>query len=162
MSQKCPCGSGKETAKCCTPYISGEAVAPTAEALMRARYSAYVLNELEYLKVSLAPETLKGHDEESVREWSEKAEWLGLTIHDTWAGLEEDTDGIVEFSANYAIDGEELSHRERSHFRKDDGKWYYVDGDMVSGPPVRKEPKVGRNEPCPCGSGKKYKKCCGR
>lgn len=29
-------------------------------------------------------------------------------------------------------------------------------------PFVREEKKVGRNEPCPCGSGKKYKKCCGR
>jgi uncharacterized protein YchJ len=28
--------------------------------------------------------------------------------------------------------------------------------------PIRRsEPKVGRNDPCPCGSGKKYKKCCG-
>lgn len=160
MSNQCPCGSGKEHTQCCTPYISGEKPAPTAEALMRSRYSAYVFKELDYLKQTLAPEAQEGHDDQSVRDWAEKSEWLGLEIHDTWAGQEGDEAGIVEFSATYAIDGEELTHRERSEFRNEDGKWLYVDGQMVSGPPVRKEKKVGRNEPCPCGSGKKYKKCC--
>jgi SEC-C motif-containing protein len=162
MSKECPCGSGLDHTKCCTPYISGETPAPTAEALMRSRYSAYVFKEIDYLTATLAPEALEGHDEKSVREWAETAEWLGLTIHDTWAGQEGDEAGIVEFSANYAIDGEEQTHRERSEFRNEGGKWLYVDGHMVSGPPVRKEKKIGRNEPCPCGSNKKYKKCCGR
>ncbi|MGE4424263.1 MAG: YchJ family protein [Pseudodesulfovibrio sp.] len=162
MSNQCPCGSGLELSKCCGPYISGEAVAPTAEALMRSRYTAYVLKELDYLKATLAPEALKDHDDASVRQWAESADWMGLTIHDTWAGLEGDEAGIVEFSAQYAIDGEEQTHRERSRFHFLDGKWLYVDGQMVAGPPIRKEPKIGRNEPCPCGSGKKYKKCCGR
>ena len=30
----------------------------------------------------------------------------------------------------------------------------------ITAPPLRAGPKVGRNDPCPCGSGKKYKKCC--
>ncbi|AMK12648.1 MAG: YchJ family protein [Pseudodesulfovibrio sp.] len=162
MTKECPCGSGLEHTQCCTPYISGQAKAPTAEALMRSRYSAYVFKELDYLKATLSEEALKDHDDESVRQWAESAEWLGLTIHDTWAGQEGDEAGIVEFSAKYAIDGEEQEHRERSEFRNDNGQWLYVDGHMVSGPPIRKERKVGRNEPCPCGSGKKFKKCCGR
>lgn len=162
MSQNCPCGSGKLNTECCTPYISGEKPAPTAEALMRSRYSAYVFKELDYLKSTLAPEALDGHDDASVKEWAEQSEWLGLEVHETWAGQESDDTGIVEFSATYAIDGEAMTHRERSHFKKEDGKWLYVDGTMVSGPPVRKEKKVGRNEPCPCNSGKKYKICCGR
>lgn len=162
MTKPCPCGSGKEHVECCIPYIKGEKPAPTAEALMRSRYSAYALKELDYLKTSLAPEALDGHDDASVREWAEKSEWLGLEIHDKWAGEEGDEQGIVEFSAKYAIDGEEMTHRERGEFRKIGDDWRYVDGQMVSGPPVRKERKIGRNEPCPCGSGKKYKKCCGR
>lgn len=162
MTKPCPCGSGKESVECCTPIISGEKPAPTAEALMRSRYSAYVFKELDYLKKSLAPEVLDGHDDSSVKEWAEKADWLGLEIHDTWAGGEDDDAGIVEFTAKYAMDGEELSHRERGEFKKIGEDWRYVDGNMVSGPPVRKERKIGRNEPCPCGSGKKYKKCCGR
>jgi len=162
MTKACPCGSGKEHVKCCTPYISGKKPAPTAEALMRSRYSAYVFKEIDYLSETLAPEALEGHDDSSVREWAESAEWLGLEINDTWAGGEKDDSGIVEFSANYAIDGEAQTHRERSQFKRIDGNWRYLDGDMVSPPPIKKEPKVGRNEPCPCGSGKKYKKCCGR
>ncbi len=162
MTKPCPCGSGKEHIDCCEPYISGKKPAPTAEALMRARYSAYVEKSLPYLNESLAPEALKDHDEESVKAWAEKAEWLGLEVHDTWAGGEGEEEGIVEFSAKYAIDGEECTHRERSYFRKIDDNWRYVEGQMVSGPPIKKEKKIGRNEPCPCGSGKKYKKCCGR
>jgi len=162
MSNECPCGSGLDAAKCCKPYISGETPAPTAEALMRSRYSAYVFHEIEYLKNTLAPEAQEGHDDQSVRDWAEKSNWLGLTIHDTWAGLEGDEAGIVEFSASYEIDGEALTHRERSEFKFEDGHWFYVDGHMVSGAPIKKEKKVGRNEPCPCESGKKYKKCCGR
>lgn len=160
MSNQCPCGSGLDAAQCCKPYISGEKPAPTAEALMRSRYSAYVFQEIDYLRDTLTKEAQEGHDDKSVREWSEQAEWLGLTIHDTWAGQEGDEAGIVEFSATYKMDGEEQTHRERSEFGFIDGRWYYVDGQMVSGPPIRKEKKVGRNEPCPCGSGKKYKKCC--
>jgi SEC-C motif-containing protein len=162
MTKPCPCGSGKEHVECCRPYISGDKPAPTAEALMRSRYSAYVLKELDYLKQSLAPEALKDHDDASVREWADSAQWLGLEIHETWGGGEEDDAGIVEFSARYAIDGEELTHRERSQFKRIGDHWRYLDGSMVSGPPIRKEPKIGRNEPCPCGSGKKYKKCCGK
>ena len=162
MTKPCACGSGKEHVECCAPYISGKKSAPTAEALMRSRYSAYVERQLDYLKSSLAPEALDGHDDDSVKDWAEKAEWLGLEIHETWAGGEDDDVGMVEFSAKYAIDGEELTHRERSQFKKIGADWKYVDGSMVSGPPVRKERKIGRNEPCPCDSGKKYKKCCGR
>jgi len=162
MIKECPCGSGQDAAQCCKQYISGKAPAPTAEALMRSRYSAYVFKELEYLKTTLAPEALDNHDDNSVREWAESAEWRGLEIHDTWAGQPGDEAGIVEFSARYAVDGEELTHRERSEFRQIDGNWCYVDGQLASGPPIRKERKIGRNEPCPCESGKKYKKCCGR
>ena len=129
---------------------------------MRSRYSAYVFKELDYLKESLAPEALNGHDDDSVKQWADNAEWLGLEIHDKWAGEEGDDAGIVEFSAKYAMDGEEQTHRERAEFKMFGEHWRYVDGHMVSGPPVRKEKKIGRNEPCPCGSGKKYKKCCGR
>ncbi|CCH48716.1 YchJ family protein [Pseudodesulfovibrio piezophilus] len=162
MTNACPCGSEKEYADCCSPLIKGEKPAPTAEALMRSRYTAYVLKDMDYLKESLAPEALEGHDDSSVKEWAERANWLGLEVHETWAGGEGDESGIVEFSAQYAIDDEALIHRERGEFKRIGEHWRYVDGTMVSGPPVRKERKIGRNEPCPCGSGKKYKKCCAK
>jgi SEC-C motif-containing protein len=76
-------------------------------------------------------------------------------------GPEDDT-GVVEFIARYAIDGAEHKHHERSDFRRIDGRWFFSNGEKVtSAPIVRAAPKVGRNDPCSCGSGKKFKKCCG-
>lgn len=158
---QCPCGSERKYDDCCGPIIAGETAAPTAEALMRSRYSAYVVGAIEYLKDSLAPESHGDHDEEAVREWSESAEWLGLSIDATSLGLESDETGVVDFTARYRQNGQTVEYRERSTFEKRDGKWLYVDGHAL--PPetyVRETPKVGRNEPCPCGSGKKFKKCC--
>jgi SEC-C motif-containing protein len=88
---------------------------------------------------------------------------LGLKILDVKAGRPEDDEGTVEFIATYKDHDLVKPHHEISSFRKLDGNWYFVDGELV--PPVtevRSQPKVGRNDPCPCGSGKKYKKCCGR
>jgi len=156
----CPCGSGKDFAACCGPYIAGDAPAPTAEALMRSRYSAYATANAKYLKDTLAKGVDDG-DELSDAEIA-KADWTGLEIRDTEAGGVDDDTGEVEFTAYYtAQDGERFAHRERSTFAREDGRWVYVDG--VINPkhqPVRVA-KVGRNDPCPCGSGKKYKKCCG-
>ena len=78
------------------------------------------------------------------------------------AGGKEDDRGVVEFIARYKQKGVEHRHHERSRFaRGEDGRWMYLDGDTVKPPPVLRGEKVGRNQPCPCGSGKKYKKCCG-
>lgn len=159
---ECPCGSGAALDACCGQYIEGKALAPTAEALMRSRYSAYALRKLDYLKETLVPEQQADHDPESVRVWAEESEWLGLTILDTKAGTERDSTGEVTFSAKFRQKGLVQEHREQSRFRKVDDAWYYVDGVLLPPPTVRNESKVGRNEPCPCQSGKKYKKCCGR
>ena len=71
--------------------------------------------------------------------------------------------GKVEFRATYRRDGERMVHHEIAEFRKAGDIWYFTDGKLVGpGQYTRETPKVGRNEPCPCGSGKKYKKCCGR
>lgn len=162
MSSACPCGSGATLDACCGQYIFGGKPAPTAEALMRSRYTAYTLCEIDYLKKSLAPSLHEAHDPEAVRQWAENSEWLGLEITEALDGGETDDTGIVEFAATYAMDGTTHVHRERSHFQRMDGQWFYVEGDVIGGPPFRREtPKVGRNEPCPCGSGKKFKKCCG-
>ena len=65
--------------------------------------------------------------------------------------------------AHYAANGQKCEHREHATFRKIDGEWRFIDGVIESNEPYRREePKIGRNDPCPCGSGKKYKKCCGK
>ena len=159
----CPCGSGLALAECCGPIVSGERPALTAEALMRSRYTAYVLCDVAHLKRSLDPRWHASFDEPGTREWSEKAQWKGLDILSTKAGLEGDEEGEVEFVARFEMDGEEQQLRERSRFRRRGGEWRYLDGKAksVQEPVVSSGPKVGRNDPCPCGSGKKYKKCCG-
>lgn len=160
-SVRCPCG-GEEYETCCGPYIEGQASAPTAEALMRSRYSAYVVGQIEYIGKTHAPSKARGFDPESARQWSRRSQWHGLKIVHTEAGGSDDDTGIVEFIAKYSQGAGVLRHHERSWFVKVDGEWRYESGQMVNETSVRSVPKVGRNEPCPCGSGKKFKKCCGR
>ena len=159
----CPCGSGKKYAECCEPIHSGAAKAKTAEALMRARYSAYAVKKIQFLKTSAGPEVQADFDEKACREWAEASTWHGLDIISTDRGGENDDEGFVEFIAHYAANGETVEHHEHSYFKKLDGEWKFIDGEIESGVPYqREEPKIGRNAPCPCGSGKKYKKCCGK
>ena len=157
----CTCGSGLSYEKCCGPVISGEKPALTAEQLMRSRYSAYARAEIGHLRSSLHPDKRSDFDEKSTRSWAERSEWHGLEITRTEAGGPDDDAGLVEFTATFSDGGVKREHRELASFRKKEGIWYFFEG-QVLGPKqvVRENPKVGRNEPCPCGSGKKYKKCC--
>ncbi|MBI5519480.1 MAG: SEC-C domain-containing protein [Desulfovibrio sp.] len=157
----CHCGFEKPFEKCCQPIIQGKP-APTAEALMRARYSAYVVGDIDFLNASLAPEERHDFDPEQAKSWSENSKWLGLTIHAVKGGGADDQVGLVDFTASYEYQGARQDHRESASFKRIDGAWHYTDGRMRSHDPVVRGPKTGRNEPCPCGSGKKYKKCCGK
>lgn len=161
--ENCPCGSGKAFDACCGPILNGSAKAETAEALMRSRYSAYVVGNIDYLGDSLHPNHKNDWDKEATRVWANDSEWLGLEIRSTEAGSAGDDEGYVEFLATFTEQGTPRVHHEMSYFKKEHGVWYYVNGDMPKPVTQRnEEPKVGRNDPCPCGSGKKYKKCCGR
>jgi SEC-C motif-containing protein len=157
----CPCGSGRSFADCCDPYLSGAAPAPTAEALMRSRYCAFATGRIDYLQATLTPETQGDFDRAHTETWSQGSEWTGLDIRSTEDGGPDDASGWVEFVARFRMDGQPHTHHESAYFVKEDGVWYYKSG--ISGPrPVKRAaPKVGRNDPCPCGSGKKFKKCCG-
>ena len=169
----CPCGSNLKFESCCEPFLKGTSSPDTAEKLMRSRYSAFVNGNIEYLKNTLVPESRSDFDINETRKWAESAKWKGLKILSTKNGTAEDKKGTVEFIATYEFDGEGLDHHEVSTFRKSDsGHWYFVDGDSHTHKEgedphhkpqtiQRESPKVGRNDPCPCGSGKKYKKCCG-
>lgn len=130
---------------------------------MRSRYSAYVTGAIDYLVATHRPPSGEIDREETER-WSRQATWLGLEIRATEAGQPSDEAGVVEFVARWRQDegGPELRHHERSRFRKLDGRWHYIDGDLVKPPPAVRGVTVGRNDPCPCGSGQKYKRCHGR
>jgi SEC-C motif-containing protein len=158
-SDSCPCGSGQVFGACCGPYLSGREKPPTAEALMRSRYTAFVQNDTAYI-ARTGPTEKKGADEEA-GELPNNLEWLGLEICATSQGMENDTQGKVEFIARYRVGENAGQMHEISRFARVDGNWRYTGGVVIPEGQVRGAPKVGRNDPCPCGSGKKYKKCCG-
>ncbi|VFQ45566.1 YchJ family protein [Desulfoluna butyratoxydans] len=160
--EPCPCGLDAAYDTCCGPIIRGEKAAETAEQLMRARYSAYAKVETDFLKESIHPDKRHTHDERQTKNWAAKSEWFNLEVVRTDKGGEGDETGQVEFIANYAVKGEKARHHELASFVKVEGAWYFDDGvGVVPETVVRQGPKVGRNDPCPCGSGKKFKKCCG-
>lgn len=160
--KNCPCGSGKLYSACCQPFITGIAKAPTAEALMRSRYTAYVEHAVDYIIGTCIHRGKDDIDRKSTSDWSEQSTWLGLNIISVENGGANDTKGTVEFEASYERDGLKEVHHEVAKFIKDKGEWLYEEGRVTPKTVVRSSPKVGRNEPCPCGSGKKYKLCCGR
>lgn len=159
--ESCPCGSGRAYEECCGPYIAGKAKPSTAEALMRSRYSAYAKKAIDYIVDSCLKDEEHGIDIDATKRWSEKSTWLGLKIVSCEKGGAGDEEGVVEFKASYVLDGLRENHHEKAAFVKRDGAWLYADGEIIPETVVREGPKVGRNDPCPCGSGKKYKKCCG-
>ncbi|MDH5218203.1 MAG: YchJ family metal-binding protein [Gammaproteobacteria bacterium] len=155
----CPCGSGLDYEKCCGTFHQGKGNAKTAEALMRSRYAAFAKNNFDYLSQTNHEEVKNENDTEQNRELYKKFEWLGLSILDTEKGQADDHEGFVDFTAKYRVAGGEHTIREKSYFIKQDDKWYYVQGKSLQAPQAKTN-KLGRNDPCSCGSGKKYKKCC--
>lgn len=127
---------------------------------MRSRYAAYVRGEIDYILATHDASTRDAVDVEASTKWSNETNWHGLEIVETAQGGPADDVGIVEFIARGVTNGKPFAQRERANFRRHDGRWFYVDGDVRS-EPVRKAITVGRNEPCPCGSGQKYKRCHG-
>ena len=159
--ESCPCGSGRDFEACCRPFVEGGEPAPTAEALMRSRYTAHVKAAADYIYDTTHPKERGSVDRDQVLKWSNTSEWMGLEIVDTQAGGPDDEKGTVEFVARYRQKGKRYEHQEIAEFVKEDGRWYFMDGKAPQAVQfVRQGPKVGRNDPCSCGSGKKYKKCC--
>ena len=160
---KCPCSSGKAYADCCEPIITSKQKAKTAEQLMRSRYSAYALGHVDWIVESQSPDGRQFVDRKATEEWSRRAVWHRMEVVEVKDGTADDTEGFVDFKAYYTIGGEDITHHEIASFRKEDGVWYFVDGVEVKPRPYKRlDRKVGANEPCPCGSGKKWKKCCGK
>lgn len=116
----CPCGSGKYIEQCCDPVINGTGNATSAEALMRSRYTAYTLNNEQYLLDSWHSSTRP----ESV-DLDVSIQWLRLKIINC-------TDDHVKFIATYRVQGKAYKLHENSRFTSENGKWFYVDGEKSS------------------------------
>jgi len=142
----CPCGSEKPYSQCCQPLHQGQA-AKTPEALMRSRFAAFVLDLPDYLRATWHSSTRPAS--------------LSLEGSPAWSSLQilqssqEGDSGRVHFRAVYRAGSGWGFLEENSDFRKEEGRWYYLQGDTREG-----QLNPGRNDRCPCGSGKKYKACC--
>ena len=121
LGKPCPCGRPATLARCCAPLIAGQRHADTAEALMRSRYSAYVLGAADYLcatwHASTRPATL---------DLTDSPRWIGLQV--LAAPPADGERATVEFDARYRVHGRACHLHELSRFVREDGRWYYVDG----------------------------------
>jgi len=156
-SDRCPCGSGKPLSHCCGAVIAGKRLAATAEELMRARFTAHARGKSEFLHRSYK-ETSSQPFIPTVE--GVKTKWSRLVIHSHSPGRSADV-ATVDFSAYGIEDGAEMVFHEKAEFLRENGEWLYTRA-LREGPAPFKStvPKPGRNDPCPCGSGKKFKQCC--
>lgn len=144
--EHCPCGSRKRYSVCCQPYHQGKP-APSPESLMRSRYSAFVLELADYLKSTWHSSTRPQH-----LDLADSPQWTSLQI---LSSGQSGNDGDVHFRAVYRAGTGWGYLEEKSSFVRENDRWYYVTGDTREG-----ALKPGRNDACPCGSGRKYKACC--
>jgi len=156
--QPCPCGSGQLFDTCCEPLLTRQRPAATAEQLMRSRFTAHVAQDFLYLHRTYQPTAQLPYVEETDES---PVAWTKLVVHSHELGKQPDT-AFVDFSAYYTEQGHEGVLQEKSEFRRIDGEWLFTRPIRQGPAPIKKAAgaKVGRNDPCPCGSGKKYKQCC--
>lgn len=128
---------------------------------MRSRYTAFAHNKFDHIEKTHAPEISQNFNRSAAESVGKDSKWLGLEVREVIDGGPDDETGTVEFVTSFSRGGENYTHHELASFRKENSKWVYVEGKMNPRSKPRQVEKVGRNEPCPCGSGKKYKKCCG-
>lgn len=125
---RCPCRKKSETramADCCEPFIAGRATPPTAETLMRSRYTAYVQRKADYLLATWHPSTRP-----KAIDFFANQEWLQLKIIAT---SQEGDRATVAFEARSRIGGATHVLAETSRFMRENGRWFYVDGDVKPG-----------------------------
>jgi len=152
--QLCPCQSGKTYNLCCFPFHIKTSKPDTCEQLMRSRFSAFVYQLGDYLYATYHPDYRGSLTANALAE--KTVDWKNLQIISTNSAS---NSGVVEFKAWFLNQGKLSCHHERSNFVVEDNQWLYCDGLVY---PEQKSGKIRRNEPCPCGSGKKHKQCCAK
>jgi len=149
----CVCGSEKASDECCLAIINGEKSAQNAEQLMRSRYCAYALGRAVYIlkswHISTRPASL---------DLETSIKWTGLKVLNSCT--EKNNTAFVEFVAGFNNAGIAGQMHERSRFVFEEDQWFYVDGEQIESDTQYHFSLPGRNAPCYCGSGKKFKKCC--
>lgn len=147
-STLCPCGLKAAYENCCGRYIEQGLTAPTPEHLMRSRYSAFATQNIPYIAKTMRGKASKHFNPAELSAWLRTVHWLNLRVYNS---KEAANQGYVSFIATYESEGKKHSLSEISEFEKVGEEWFYIDGQA----PLR-------NQPCLCGSRKKFKHCCGR
>lgn len=154
----CDCGNKQDYADCCGIFHQDVTKIEEPQQLMRARYCAFVQGNDAFISLTDNPAIAKTDDYYQAVHATGELNWIKLEILDSTPI--QDNQGYVTFKASYIEDDKLFILEERSRFEKklnSNGamQWFYMDGNAHYGEPI----KIGRNDPCPCGSGKKYKKC---
>ena len=148
----CYCGSGQLLLQCCEIIQQQGGSLLSAEQLMRARYSAYVIGNLDFLRVSTLPMQQDRLDIQAMQRWSAETTWLGLQVLSHQLAAHSERHAWVSFEIRACEQQQEYVCHERSAFVKDATSWRFIDPTV----PIKAE----RNQLCVCGSGIKFKKCC--
>ncbi len=119
----CPCGSAQAEIQCCLPYLKGEKTAPTPEALMRSRYTAFAKRKFAYLSKTMQGPIAQQFDLTAARRDAPFIQWLKLEV---LGSREEENQGWVEFKAHFRFHGRVSVLHEKSQFVKTAGIWFYV------------------------------------
>ena len=146
----CPCGQGNYQ-HCCQPLHVGQANAESASQLMRSRYSAFALQQIDYIVQTTALGQQASLDVGAIADWSKSNQWLKLEVLNSNEKLDK-SHAQVEFKAHYHDAKQTQIHHEISHFVQHQARWYFLD------PTTGQQPTM--KQPCICGSGKKFKQCC--
>jgi len=146
MDKKCYCDSGKDFSLCCEPLLLGTKEAESALALMRSRFSAYCMKNGEYIYKTCSSNLKNVDDIQAINQ--DDIQWLSLKV-------ESFSKNTVSFMAYYKENDNIMVMKEESSFIIEDGRYRYDSGKAYEG-------QIQRNEACPCLSGKKFKKCCGK
>ncbi len=158
-SKPCPCGTGQTFAQCCDALLQKQRPAKTAEELMRSRFTAHVVGDFEHLHRTYLATSREPYVAEA---GGPTKAWSRLVIHAHEAGPKPDQ-AFVDFTAYFREEDAEHALHEKGEFQRVDGTWFYSRSVRQGPAPMKStQSKVGRNDPCPCGSGKKYKQCCGK
>lgn len=128
--------------------------------LLKKRYECFSTGKLDFIVESHHPESRDQIELEAIKNWSTQSIWKGLEIHEeTPKGKDK---FFIRFTVKYERNFETTPHTEIAEFRQHEGRWFYFDSEFPQPETVKRvAPKLGRNDPCSCGSGKKFKKCCG-
>lgn len=148
---------------CCGAYLAGIALPKTPEALMRSRYTAYSLGNIEYIKQTMQGKPHIAFNELKAKNWAKRVHWIGLVVFkmngiDNMNEIKKnENQGWVEFIATYLNKTHLNTIHEISEFERINGQWFYVDGQLIADSGLQKI--LSRQDLCPCGSQKKIKNC---